>query len=261
MSKAVDQRKDDAGGAASDSELMIAMRAANGEAFDALFRRYGRLVYRVAADILRDAAEAEDVTQEVFLEVYRKAHLYEPSRGSVRVWFLQYAYHRTLGRRAALRRRAAYRGQPLDLAELPAVVRRSALTRDECRWVIRAGLGQLSSRQRATLELACFEELSLRDVAERLGVTLGAARHYYYRGLARLRAWARTSADDRPPAAWPEPRSVAASFDRSRSEAVAPDQPIQLMPRDAERGSGAPAMAAVTLQRVGDFGARRQRRA
>ena len=53
---------------------------------------------------------------------------------------------------------------------------------------------ELPERQRATLELACFEELSLRDVAERLGVSVGCTRHYYYRGLARLQAWARVAA-------------------------------------------------------------------
>lgn len=175
-----------------DAELMADVEAANGDAFAALFRRYGRLVRRVAADILRDAGEAEDVTQEVFLEIYRKASLYDPSRGSVRVWLLQYAYHRALRRKLALSRRVAYGGVPLDrLAAPPASARR--LTRDECRWVIRAGLRELPERQRATLELACFEQLSLRDVADRLGVSIGCTRHYYYRGLAHLQAWARTA--------------------------------------------------------------------
>jgi RNA polymerase sigma-70 factor, ECF subfamily len=175
----------------SDAELMADMLTANGEALETLFGRYVRLIRRVAVDILRDRGEAEDVTQEVFLEIYRKAHLYDPSRGSVRVWLLQYAYHRTLRRKAALRRRASYRGEPLDHAEAPVDAGRNLLTRDECRWVIRSGLARLPERQRATLELACFEELSLRDVADRLGVSVGCTRHYYYRGLARLRAWAR----------------------------------------------------------------------
>lgn len=175
-----------------DADLVGRMRAAHGDALDALFRRYARLVHRIAAGILHDSGEAEDVTQEVFLEVYRKAHLYDAARGSVRVWLLQYAYHRTLRRKAALRRRAAYGAEPLDAVIERTDADRSRLTRDERRWWIRTGLAQLPERQRATLELACFEELSLRDVAERLGVSLGCTRHYYYRGLARLRAWALT---------------------------------------------------------------------
>jgi RNA polymerase sigma-70 factor (ECF subfamily) len=176
----------------SDAQLIAEMHSTNSDALGVLFRQYARLIYRVAVDILRDTGEAEDVTQEVFLEVYRKAHLYDPARGSVRVWLLQYAYHRSLRRKDALRRRAAYRGESLDEVEGLGQGYRRELTRDECRWVIRAGLAQLPDRQRATLELACFEELSLRDVAERLRVSLGCARHYYYRGLARLREWAET---------------------------------------------------------------------
>jgi hypothetical protein len=48
------------------------------------------------------------------------------------------------------------------------------------------------------LELACLQELSLRDVADRLRVSLGCARHYYYRGLRRLRAWAQLAEGSRP---------------------------------------------------------------
>jgi RNA polymerase sigma-70 factor (ECF subfamily) len=171
----------------SDAELLAELRAATGEALAALFHRYARLVYRVAVDILRDRGEAEDVTQEVFLEIYRKAHLYDPMRGSVRVWLVRCAYHRTLRRQATLRRRAAYGGESLELLERRTAGHDRRLTRDECRWLVRAGLAQLPERQRTTLELACLEELSLRDVAKRLHVSFGCARHYYYRGLARLR--------------------------------------------------------------------------
>jgi RNA polymerase sigma-70 factor (ECF subfamily) len=175
--------------AESDEDLIADLRSANGDALACLLRRYGRLVYRVAVDILRDAGEAEDVTQEVFLEIYRKSHLYDPARGTVKVWLLQYAYHRTLRRKSTLKRRAAYDGEPLDAIAAKADLPRNRLTRQECRWLIRKGLSILPERQRATLELTCLEELPLRDVADRLRVSLGCARHYYYRGLARLRAW------------------------------------------------------------------------
>lgn len=177
--------------AVGDVELMHELRSGKTEAFETLFCRYVRLVYRVATGILKDKAEAEDVTQEIFLEVYRKACLYDPARGSVRTWLLQYAYHRALRRKASLRRRAAYGGESIDRVDTAEQGSRHRLTRTECRWVLRAGLAQLPDQQRTTLELTCFEELTLRDVAERLGVSIGCTRHYYYRGLARLQAWAR----------------------------------------------------------------------
>jgi RNA polymerase sigma-70 factor (ECF subfamily) len=190
MDATIDQARCYTARSCSDTELVAELRAMNGDAMEALLHRYGRLIRRVAAGILRDSAEAEDVTQEVFFEVYRKAHLYDPSRGTVRVWLMQYAYHRSLSRKAALRLRVAYQGEPLDGLELAEKRHRRDLTRDECRWIIGAGLAQLPERQRTTLELAYLEELSLRDIAVRLQVSLGCARHYYYRGLARLRAWA-----------------------------------------------------------------------
>ena len=179
-----------------DAELIGEICADKPEALDRLFHRYVRLVTAVAQRILHDRAEAEDITQEVFLEIYRKAHLYSAARGPFRVWLLQYVYHRTLRRKAVLRRRAAYRGEPIEAVDERPADRREWLTREECRWVLHTGLAQLPMRQRTTLELTCFEDLPLRDVAARLGVSVGCTRHYYYRGLARLQEWARVT--DRP---------------------------------------------------------------
>ena len=181
----------------SDPELVAAMSHGQTEALDLLFKRYARLVYKIAADILKDGAEAEDSTQEIFFEIYRKASLYDPARGSVRSWLLQYAYRRTVRRKLLLGRRAAYRGEPIEAAEV-LHQHQPRLTRDECGWVLRSGLAQLTERQRTTLELTCFEDLTLRDVAERLGVSVGCTRHHYYRGLARLQQWARLTHRARP---------------------------------------------------------------
>ncbi len=205
-----------------DADLIAELRAPESDALAVLIGRYVRLVRRVAAGILRDEAEAEDVAQEVFFEIYRKAHLYDPARGPVRVWLLQYAYHRSLRRKDALRRRAAYRGEPLDEVDAMARVSRARLTRDECRWLIRTGLAQLPERQRATLELACLQEMSLRDVADRLRVSVGCARHYYYRGLTRLRAWARCAdTGELPPAPRPSRRPRSSRSRRPGSDPAA----------------------------------------
>ena len=86
----------------SDEELVAGMRSGNADALSLLFDRYYRLVFDVARRVLRDHGEAEDLMQEVFIEVFRKANLYDPTRGSVRTWLLQYAYHRSFNRRKYL---------------------------------------------------------------------------------------------------------------------------------------------------------------
>jgi RNA polymerase sigma-70 factor (ECF subfamily) len=200
-----------------DAELVRDICAGRAGALENLFHRYVRLVHGIAQRILHDRAEAEDLTQEVFLEIYRKAHLYTAARGSFRVWLLQYVYHRALRRKAMLRRRAAYRGDPIEIVDERPFVLRQQLTHEERRWILRTALAQLPTHQRTTLELTCFEDLPLREVAERLGVSVGCTRHYYYRGLARLRRWARVS--DRRMAAESRSASRAGTTGAARGSA------------------------------------------
>lgn len=194
----------------TDAELIGGVSASDPEALERLFRRHVRLVQSIAQRILNDRAEAEDVTQEIFFEIFRKAHLYQIGRGSFRTWLLQYVYHRTLRRKATLRRRAAYAAEPVAVVDERVPARPPRLTPEECRWVLRSGFAQLTDAQRMTLELTCFEDLPLREVAQRLGVSMGCTRHHYYRGLARLRRWARASASP---------------------DAMPPDEPVQLVAR------------------------------
>lgn len=91
-----------------DQDLLQHLRSRHGDALAVLFTRYHRLILSVAFKILRDPAEAEDVMQSVFLEIYKAAGQFDPSRGTVKVWLLQYAYHRSLSRREYLRVRGFY---------------------------------------------------------------------------------------------------------------------------------------------------------
>lgn len=173
-----------------DEELIEHLERGNHDALAVIFDRYHRLIFSVAQRILRDAAEAEDVLQEIFLEVYRVASKYDPARGSVRVWLLQFAYHRSLNRRQALTRRRFYdSGDRSERAARSYAIpeRWNGLTRDEWTRAIRQGLDALDERQRVTIELALFKQLTLREVAAEMVQPLGNVRHYYYRGLKRLR--------------------------------------------------------------------------
>jgi RNA polymerase sigma-70 factor, ECF subfamily len=83
----------------SDERLVQEIQSGNADAFAVIFKRFHRLVHVTALNILRDAAEAEEVTQTVFLEIYRRLAQFDSSRGTLKVWLLQFAYSRSIHRR------------------------------------------------------------------------------------------------------------------------------------------------------------------
>lgn len=172
----------------SDETLMAHLQQGHGDALAVLFDRYHRLVLNAALKVLRDITEAEDVMQSVFLEILRVAVQFDPSRGTTKMWILQYAYHRAMNRRQQLVTRQFYTGTGLcEVEEFLSAPNMSVLTSIETRRQVKQALDALNPGQRRVLELAYFEGLSLREIAEKTNEALGNVRHHYYRGLARLR--------------------------------------------------------------------------
>ena len=178
----------------SDELLLAQVGQGIKEALAVLFRRHARAVRNVACRILRDEAEAEDLVQDVFIFLFRKAALFNPLHGTARSWIVQVAYHRAFDRRRYLHARRFYASPGLeDAAENVA---------DRCHerffseWSLEGVWGKesaarlrelLSPAQLATIELHFFEGLTLEEIAERLGQTLANIRNHYYRGLEKLR--------------------------------------------------------------------------
>ena len=77
----------------SDEALIALISGSDKDALAALFRRYARIVRAVAYRVLRDASEAEDLLQDLFILIKRKCDMFDPSRGPARFWILQMAYH------------------------------------------------------------------------------------------------------------------------------------------------------------------------
>lgn len=176
----------------SDERLIVRLRAQDPQALELLFSRHSRLVYSIALRILHDAGEAEEVVQECFLYVYRKAMAFEPSRGSAKVWIVQVAYSRARDRKSHLSRRGFYVRKDIESLELEdtlagqedvesEIEARIDFSRLEC------AFNDLTDLQRETLKLFYFEDMELREISERLHEPLGNVRHHYYRGLERLR--------------------------------------------------------------------------
>ena len=100
----------------SDESLMTHLQAGHADVLAIIFDRYYRLILSVAMKILRDVGEAEDLMQTVFLEIFKSAAQFDPSRGTLKVWILQYAYHRGMSRRQHLNIRNFYKNS--DIGEL-----------------------------------------------------------------------------------------------------------------------------------------------
>lgn len=171
----------------SDELVMVHLGGGNHDALAVIFDRYQRLVIRVAMQILRDPAEAEDVMQSVFISILETASKFDPSRGTLRVWILQYAYHQALNRRRYLNLRGTSDSGSIDAADVASMVQSRRMPAVEAARLIQQALAQLSGRQREALELAFYDGLTMQEIAERTGQSYPNVRHHYYRGLEKLR--------------------------------------------------------------------------
>jgi RNA polymerase sigma-70 factor (ECF subfamily) len=174
----------------SDEEVMAGLQSNDPNALEILFDRYSRLTLAVARGVVRDSGEAEDVVQEAFFYVYKKAPLFDRSKGSVKNWILQIALHRALDRKSHLARRGFYAGT--DIASLDdTLLGETDVEREVEAKLNRARLEKafesLPGAQRFTLEMFYFEGLELREISEKLNEPLGNTRHHFYRGLEKLR--------------------------------------------------------------------------
>jgi RNA polymerase sigma-70 factor (ECF subfamily) len=172
---------------AADEDLIELLRRGSDEALTVLFDRYHRLVFHVALRIVRDPGEAEEVVQTVFLSIFRAVANFDRRKGLVRVWLLQYAYHRALHRKRHLSANQFYRWEELEAAmEVGAARAYLGDPRENVRLVDQL-LRQLKPRQRAVLELTYYEGLTAEEVARRLNQSVHVVRHDLRRSLAALR--------------------------------------------------------------------------
>ena len=182
---------------------MSCLQQGQSDALAVLFDRYQKLVLSIALKVVRDPGEAEDVTQTVFLDVYRAVAQFDPRKGNTKVWLMQYAYHRAINRRQHLQGREFYKNTELEEVETRPVEARPTfgLTSPETKELVRQSMAMLSDAQKSVIEMACYEGLSMREIAERTGDSFDTVRHLYYRGLQKLRSLISGGSDRKPSAA------------------------------------------------------------
>lgn len=167
-----------------DETLMGRVGEADVHAFETLYDRYCGPVYSLAMGMLRDAVLAQEVTQDVFLAIWRGAREFDAQRGSARAWLLSVAHHKSVD---AVRRSRRTLTVPLsDTITSEADVIEAAQARVDAGHVRRA-LEALSVEQRTVIVLAYYGGYSQREIAQRLGVPLGTIKTRMRDGLLRLR--------------------------------------------------------------------------
>jgi RNA polymerase sigma-70 factor (ECF subfamily) len=175
---------------AEDRESLRRLAAGDARGAADLYDRHARAIYSLILRIVSDEAEAEDVVQEVFAQAWRQAARYDERRGAVGAWLLMMARSRAIDRLRALRARPERQVDPGDGSfELPAVTRDAAaelVEAEQARRVREALLG-LPLVQRLAIELAYYEGLSQREIAERLEQPLGTVKTRIRLGLLKLR--------------------------------------------------------------------------
>ncbi len=172
---------------------MACLQQGQDDALAVLFDRYQKLILSIALKIVRDRGEAEDVTQTVFLDIYRAVAQFDPSKGNTKVWLMQYAYHRAINRRQHLQGREFYKNTELEetVLETRPVEGHTTfrLSSPETTTLVRQGMNALPDVQKKVIEMACYEGLTMQEIADRTGDSFVSVRHHYYRGLRKLRSF------------------------------------------------------------------------
>lgn len=176
----------------TDEALLALLQAGEQDALGRLFQRYARIVRSVAARILRDVSEADDLVQDLFLFIQRKCANYDGSKSSARSWIIQMAYHRSIERRRYLTTRQFYARIEVGSNTVQMVGTPTAESDYSAEAVFgRNGLGKvlksLTEDQRETLRLHFFDGYTLAEISQMVGQPLGIVRSHYYRGLDKLR--------------------------------------------------------------------------
>lgn len=167
----------------ADGLLLGRVRAKDQKAMGEIFDQYATMVYSVALRVLKDPAQAEDVMQDIFLQVWNNPDRFAQGRGSLGAWLAVVARNRSID---VLRQRRPT--EPCDEVVLPAVKNlASEVERNTMMAKVRGALKNLPQEQQKSLELAFFEGLTHSEIAARTGDPLGTVKTRIRSALASLR--------------------------------------------------------------------------
>ena len=173
-----------------DARLLAAIAGADQHALAALYRRRGRLVYSLLVRMLVNEMEAQEVVQDTFVQIWRRAPRYDPSRSSPMAWIIMIARGLALDRlRARSRRSASQAAYEQDVASLEVEEINGArqAERDELATACASALRNLPESQARALQLAFLRGWTHEEIAGAVGEPLGTVKARIRRGLLALR--------------------------------------------------------------------------
>ena len=176
-----------------EAEIVLLRRIGAGDlrSFEELYRRFSGMLFATIFRILNQQEAAEDVLQEVFLQIWEKAPLYDPVRGKPLTWIVTLARNKAIDRLRSTQRSHRLQSEVEREAQAfdPAEERNSAdaLEAVEQGKLVREAVRKLSKDQREAISLAFFSGLTQTEIAERLGEPLGTVKARIRRGMMRLR--------------------------------------------------------------------------
>jgi len=166
-----------------DPSLLARVRTGDEQAMASLYDRYSKIVYSVALRVLRDPAAAEDVLQEIFMQVWRSPDSFTSAKGSLGGWLAVVARNRSID---LLRRK-----RPTDSVDDVVLASSCNLAaeaeRNSMMELARAVIANLPNEQRKTLEMAFFDGLTHAEIAEMTGDPLGTVKTRIRSALITLR--------------------------------------------------------------------------
>jgi RNA polymerase sigma-70 factor, ECF subfamily len=171
----------------TDAELFLALKAGDANSLGVLYDRHAGLVYGIALKMLGNTQEAEDLVQDIFLNLARCS--YDPKRGSFRTFLAVLTRSRTIDqiRSRGAAQRTLERWKPDRSQEVESNLPFEYVSQAEQSQEVRAALAQLSDNQQQVLRMSYYDGLSQSEIAKRLELPLGTVKSIARRGLLKLR--------------------------------------------------------------------------
>ncbi len=176
-----------------EAEVALLQKVARGDrrSFEELYQRFSGVLFSTAYRVLNNQEAAEDVLQDVFVQIWEKAPLYDPARGKPMTWAVTLTRNKSIDRLRSTQRRSRlqddFQRESDSFEKFDDRNSFELVSAGETNDLVREVMKKLSTDQREAIELAFFSSMTQIEIAERLGEPLGTIKARIRRGMMRLR--------------------------------------------------------------------------